>query len=107
MAHRTCELLCLWSILTKLGFEENNSSELFCDNKFAILLASDSVLHEHTKHIEIDIHFIREKVRAGIVCPSFVPFFDQTADIFTKSVGPSLLRSSIGKLGLVDIFDPA
>ncbi|GMQ10820.1 hypothetical protein CsSME_00053676 [Camellia sinensis var. sinensis] len=81
MAHGTCELLWLWSILTELRFEENNSSKLFRDNKSAILLASDSVLHERTKHIEIDIHFIREKVRAGIVSPSFVPSSDQTADI--------------------------
>ncbi|XP_028088677.1 uncharacterized protein LOC114289206 [Camellia sinensis] len=107
MAHGTCELLWLWSILTELGFEENNSSKLFCDNKSAILLASDFVLHERTKHIEVDIHFILEKVRADIVCPSFVPSSDSTTDIFTKSIGPSLLLSSIGKLGLVDIFDPA
>ncbi|GMP67465.1 hypothetical protein CsSME_00027444 [Camellia sinensis var. sinensis] len=106
MAHGTCELLWLRSILTELGFEKNISSKLFCDNKSTILFASDSVLHERTKHIEVDIHFIGEKVRAGIVCPSFVPSFDQTTDIFTKSVGPSLLRSSIVKLGLVDIFDP-
>ncbi|GMP87814.1 hypothetical protein CsSME_00040035 [Camellia sinensis var. sinensis] len=107
MAHGICELLWLWSILTELGFEENNSSKLFCDNKSTILLASDSLLHKRTKHIEVDIHFIREKVRVGIVCPSFVPSSDKTADIFTKSVGSSLLRSSIDKLGLVDIFDQA
>ena len=41
---------------------EIDSSQLFCDNKSAIMLASDSVLHERSKHIKVDIHFIREKV---------------------------------------------
>ena len=106
MAHGTCELLWLRSLLFELGFPVDGSSTLFCDNKSAILLASDSVLHERTKHIEVDIHFIREKVRSGVINPSFVPSSNQTADMFTKSVGPSLLKSSLGQLGLVDIFAP-
>ena len=65
------------------------------------MLASDSVLHERTKHVEVDIHFIREKVRSGVIVPRFVPSSNQTADMFTKSIGPTLLQSSIGKLGLI------
>uniref|UniRef100_A0A2N9IQ13 Integrase catalytic domain-containing protein n=1 Tax=Fagus sylvatica TaxID=28930 RepID=A0A2N9IQ13_FAGSY len=106
MAQGTCEILWLRSILNELGFTEKDSSQLFCDNKSAIMLASDSVLHERSKHIEVDIHFIREKIRSGIIVPSFVPSSDQTADVLTKPVGPSLLQSSIVKLGLIDIFAP-
>ena len=111
MAQGTCELLWLRSILHELGFPETEPSTLFCDNKSAIMLASDSVRHERTKHIEVDVHFIREKVRSGIISPSFVRSPDQTADVFTKSVGPSLLKSSMVKLGhsslrgSVGIFD--
>uniref|UniRef100_A0A2N9G5A4 Integrase catalytic domain-containing protein n=1 Tax=Fagus sylvatica TaxID=28930 RepID=A0A2N9G5A4_FAGSY len=72
MAQGTCEILWLRSICNELGFMETDSSQLFCDNKFAIMLALDSVLHERSKHIEVDIHFIREKVRSGIITPSFV-----------------------------------
>ena len=72
-----------------------------------LMLASDSVLHERTKHIEVDVHFIREKVRSGIIVPEFVPSSNQTADMFTKSVGPSLLKASLSKLGLIDIFVPS
>ena len=68
------------------------------------MFASDSVLHEQSKHIEVDIHFIREKVRSGNIIPSFVPSSEQTADVFTKLVGPSLLQLSIVKLGLINIF---
>jgi hypothetical protein len=58
MAQGTCEILWLQSIFNELGFIEKDSSQLFCDNKSAIMLASDSVLHERSKHIEVDIHFI-------------------------------------------------
>ena len=83
---------------------ETDSSQLFCDNKSANMLASHSVLHEWSKHIKVDIHFIREKVRSGIIIPSFVPSSVQIADVFTKPVGPFLLQSSIVKLGLIYIF---
>ena len=106
MAQVTCELLWLRSILSELGFEETVSSQLYYDNMSAIMLTSDSVLHERTKHIEVNFHFIREKVQAGHITPSFVFSSEQTADMFTKLVGPSLLQSSIVKLGLVDICEP-
>jgi hypothetical protein len=70
---------------------ETNSSQLFCDNKSAIMLASNSILHERSKHKEVDIYFIWEKVRSGIIIPSFVPSSEHIADVFTKPVGPSLL----------------
>ena len=54
-----------------------------------------------------DVHFIREKVRSGVIVPSFVRSSDQTVDVFTKSVGPTLLDSSLGKLGLIHVFAPA
>jgi hypothetical protein len=106
MAQGTCEILWLRSILNELGFTEKDSSQLFCDNKSTSMLASDYVLHERSKHIEVDIHFIREKIQSSIIVPSFVPSSDQTADVFTKLVGPSLLQSSIVKLGLIDSFAP-
>jgi hypothetical protein len=62
MAQGTCEILWLRSICNELGFMETDSSQLFCDNKSVNMLASDSVLHEWSKHIKVDIHFIREKV---------------------------------------------
>uniref|UniRef100_A0A5B7BY08 Uncharacterized protein n=1 Tax=Davidia involucrata TaxID=16924 RepID=A0A5B7BY08_DAVIN len=93
MAQGICELLWLRSILGELGFVEKSSSMLFCDNKSAIMLASNSMLHERSKHIKVDIHFIREKDRSGIISPSFVPSSEKTANVLTKSVGPSLLQS--------------
>ena len=82
------------SLLAKLGF-------LFCDNKPTIMLASDFVLHERSKRIEVDVHYIQEKVRLGVIIPSFVPSSILPADVFTKSDDPSLLQSFvINKVGL-------
>ncbi|XP_059631400.1 WAT1-related protein At1g43650-like isoform X5 [Cornus florida] len=70
-------------------------------------MAQDSILHERTKHIEVDIHFIKKKARSEIIKSCFVRSFNQSPDVFTKSVGPFLFQSLITKLGLIDIFTPA
>ena len=62
-----------FDLFNELGFMETNSSQLFCDNKSAIMFALDSVLHKRSKHIEVDINFIQENVRSGIIISSFVP----------------------------------
>ena len=107
MAQDACELLWLRSLLSELGFAVTESSTLFCDNKYVIMLSTVSVVHKRTKHVEVDIHFIREKVRFCVIVPSFIPSSDQTADMFTKSIGPTLPQSYLDKQGLVNVFVPA
>ena len=107
MAQSTCDLLWLRSHLQELGFPEIEPSTLFYDKKSAIMFASDSILYKRPKHIEVNIHFLRKKGRSRIISPYFVRFPNQTADVFTKSVGPSLLKSSVVKLGFINVFTPA
>jgi len=47
--------------------------KLFCDNKSAINIAHNPVQHDRTKRIEIDRHFIKEKLEEGLICLSYVP----------------------------------
>ncbi|RVW97585.1 Retrovirus-related Pol polyprotein from transposon TNT 1-94 [Vitis vinifera] len=86
MALATCELIWLRHLLQELRFGMNEQMKLICDNQAALHIASNPVFHERTKHIEVDCHFIREKIASGCVATSFVNSNDQLADIFTKSL---------------------
>jgi ATP sulfurylase len=56
---------------------------LYCDNKAAISIAHNLVQHDRTKHVEIDRHFIKEKLREGAICTPYVKIGEQLADILT------------------------
>jgi len=72
MAQGACETLWLKILLTELGFDSKDSMRLYCDNKAAISIAHNPVQHDQTKHVEIDRHFIKEKLREGIICTPYV-----------------------------------
>ncbi|GKD28341.1 ribonuclease H-like domain-containing protein, partial [Tanacetum coccineum] len=59
---------------------------VYCDNVSVVYMSANPVQHQRTKHIEIDIHFVRDKVAAGHVRVLHVPSRFQYADIFTKGL---------------------
>lgn len=52
MAHTTCELMWLKTLMKEMGFEVDEPMKMFCDNQAATHIASNPVFHERTKHIE-------------------------------------------------------
>jgi hypothetical protein len=95
MALATAELYWIRMLFKELGIDISSTPTLWCDNISAIALASNPVFHARTKHVEIDYHFIREKVcnRDGKV--QYISTLDQVADIFTK--GQSAQRFQVLK----------
>jgi len=89
-------------LLLELHAPLRRATLVYCDNISAVYMSSNPVQHQRTKHIEIDLHFVREKVAAGNVHVLHVPTSSQYADIFTKGL-PSLVftefRSSLNVRG--------
>ena len=86
LATTAAELSWLRMILKDLGIFLSLPPMLWCDNVSALALASNPIFHARTKHIEVDYHYIREKVLAKELKLNFISTLDQLADIFTKAL---------------------
>jgi hypothetical protein len=88
----------LRQLLQKLHNPLQHTTLVYFDNFSAVYLSTNPVQHQHNKHMEIDSHFIRERVTTGDGRVLIVPTTLQFADIFTKGSPSSLftdLQSSI------------
>lgn len=86
LSNAAAEIAWIQSILTELGVSCSAPPLLLCDNVSATYMSVNPVMHSRTKHIEVDHHFIREKVGRKQLLAQFVPSEDQVANIFTKSL---------------------
>ncbi|KAK2979535.1 hypothetical protein RJ640_013552 [Escallonia rubra] len=107
MAHGICEGMWLKRLLEELQFPPSASMKLMCDNKAAISIAKNPVHHDRTKHVEIDRHFIKEKIEQGVIQVDYTPTWQQTADVLTKAIPRGPFDIHLSKLGLIDIHAPA
>lgn len=99
---RVCaELAWLSRVFEELQVINITPIPLKCDKLAAIYIAKNPVFHERTKHIEVDCHYVREKLQNGLIVLSHVPTNQQLADVFTKSLPGSKHREAVHNLGLI------
>ena len=72
MAQSVCEIMWVYQLLSEVGLKVLMPAKLWCDNQAAIHIASNPVFYERTKHIEIDCHFVREKIQQGLISTGYV-----------------------------------
>jgi len=102
VANGVAEASWLRQLLHELHIPLRRATIVYCDNVSAVYMSSNPVQHQRTKHIEIDLHFVREKVAMGAVRILHVPTTSQFTDVFTKGLPSSVFtefRSSLNVRG--------
>jgi Reverse transcriptase (RNA-dependent DNA polymerase) len=99
----TQEVMWLEHLLKEIGIQQSHKPILWCDNIGATFLASNPQFHARTKHIEIDYHFVRERVVSNKLLVKFVCSKDQIADCMTKPLPLPHFHSLRRKLNVIQI----
>lgn len=105
MANTTSELTWIQSLLCELNVPTHTPT-LLCDNLSAVMLSHNPILHSRTKHMELDIHFVREKVIAKSLLVTHVPSHQQIADALTKPLTSTRFHEMRDKLKVVQLPQP-
>ncbi|GJW37768.1 ribonuclease H-like domain-containing protein [Tanacetum coccineum] len=92
VANVVAETAWLRNLLRELHSPLSTATLVYCDNVSAVYMSANVVQHQRTKHIEIDIHFVRDMVTAGQVSVLHIPSRYQYADIFTKRLPTALFK---------------
>jgi hypothetical protein len=100
VANGVAESTWIHQLLHELQAPPSRCTLVYCDSISAVYLSTNSVQHQRMKHVEIDLHFVREKVAIGQVRVLHVPMTSQFADIFTKGLPSSVFNEFWSSLNI-------
>lgn len=100
LANVVAEITWLVSLLNELRVKLHGKPVVWCDNLSTVQLAANPVLHARTKHVELDLYFVREKVLRKLIEVKHVPALDQAADVLTKPISSSKFPDLRNKLNV-------
>jgi hypothetical protein len=106
VANCIAESCWLRQLLHELHHPPARATVVYCDNVSAMYMSSNPVQHQRTKHIEIDLHFVRDRVALGEAKVLHVPTSSQYADIFTKGLPSSVFEDFRASLNIVPSVVP-
>ena len=102
-SHCTKEANWLRKLLADVGFVQEGATTIMCDNQGCIALAKNPTNHSRTKHIDIQHHFIRERLESGEICLRYCPTQEMVADVLTKALAKERHQKLTRSLGLISI----
>lgn len=93
---------CCWirKLLAELHCLPRKATIAYCDNVSIVYMMSNLVQHQRTKHIELDVHFVREKVALGDHWVMHVPSNSQLANVMTKGLSSSVFGEFCSSLSV-------
>jgi len=62
------------------------------------------VQHDITKHIEVNRHFIKEKLYNGLICTPYISSQDNLVDLLTKGPNNKNFKGIVSKSGMIDFI---
>jgi hypothetical protein len=100
IANGVAEATWLRQLLHELQSPSSRCTIVYYDNISAVYLSTNPVQHQRTKHVEIDLHFVRERVAISQVRVLHISRTSQFADIFTKGLPSSVFNEIQSSLNI-------
>ena len=104
MASTVAEVTWIIGLFRALDMPLTLPVVIHSDSIAAIQIASNPIFYERTKHIDIDCHFVREKIQRGIVFIQHLATTEQLADVLNKCLCRLQHEYLVSMLGMKNIF---
>lgn len=103
VADSVSDVLWLLGVLKEMHVDIVDTPSVWCDNSGTVAMSANLVLHNKSKHFELDLFFVREKVEDGTLHVGYIPASEQVADVLTKALPTSMFKFCRDRLSVVPV----